>query len=426
MTRQTLPRLGIVFDLGAAGANDVLSAAWGLCDVVFVCDGSLPYVASQMDILREFGTVCDVAGLSRDAATDAVRACELAGVVTFSEFQLRRTADLAQGCGLRFHTPRTARLLTDKLAQREALRRASVPSTRCRAVRSTAEVAEAVAEVGLPAIVKPRHGVGSRDTCRVDTLAECLAAVALLLDDDPASGEGELVVEGFLRGDPSVAGEPWGDYVSVESIVLDGEIQHACVTGKLPFAEPFRETGMFVPATLAEPVVAAVTGLASATIRAVGVRDGATQTELKLTPDGPRVIEINGRLGGYVAEILHRATDFDLVRATMAAALGQRVRIPPLTYRHVAFQYFLAPPPEAGTLVRLDGVEQVRALDGVAHVDIRARPGQRVDWRVGTGGHLGTVYGHAPDHRALAETLRRVDQLVVPHVDTDVGSGRRG
>ena len=43
--------------------------------------------------------------------------------------------------------------------------------------------------------------------------------------------------------------------------------------------------------------------IASMAIKALGVRVGFLHTEIKLTPDGPRIIEVNGRLGGSVAEM---------------------------------------------------------------------------------------------------------------------------
>lgn len=56
-------------------------------------------------------------------------------------------------------------------------------------------------------------------------------------------GDGELfVLEEFLHGADS---GPFGDYVSVESLVLDGIPHHFALTGKFPLAEPFREVGQF-------------------------------------------------------------------------------------------------------------------------------------------------------------------------------------
>ena len=63
--------------------------------------------------------------------------------------------------------------------------------------------------------------------------------------------------------------------------------------------------------------------LATAALRALGVRTGGFHTEIKLTPDGPRVIEVNGRLGGGVPEMLLQASGESLMRLSMRVALGE-------------------------------------------------------------------------------------------------------
>ena len=42
-------------------------------------------------------------------------------------------------------------------------------------------------------------------------------------------------------------------------------------------------------------------------IEALGVSTGCLHTEVKFTPDGPEIIEVNGRVGGGVPEMLERA-----------------------------------------------------------------------------------------------------------------------
>ncbi|HEY0637503.1 MAG TPA: ATP-grasp domain-containing protein [Pseudonocardiaceae bacterium] len=390
----------------------IAAAARPLCDVVFLCDRDRPHVAEHLDSIREHAAVVDITGLGVEQVCAVVADLAPAGVLTFSEYQLALTAEVAAATGLPFHDAAVVRTLVDKLAQREALAAAGVQSTRCVVVTTPEEAVTAVAEVGLPAVVKPRHGAGSQDTCRVADAAEAATVVARFLAG-PA-GRREFVVEELLVGDPAAAGEFWGDYVSVESVVQHGEIQTVCVTGKFRLAEPFRETGMLLPATLAPELAARVVDLERRALRALGVRYGVTHTELKLTADGPRVIEVNGRLGGYVGEILQRAGRFDLAGAAVRVALGLPVRVPPIRWRQLAYQYFLTPPTDRTTLVSLTGVEDVAALPGVRAVDIRATPGQRVDWRAGTQGHLGIVYGTAPDHDSLRTVVQEIESRLRP------------
>ena len=52
---------------------------------------------------------------------------------------------------------------------------------------------------------------------------------------------------------------------------------------------------------------------------------GGSHTEVKLTPDGPRVIEVNGRLGGGIPEMLFQASGESIMRLSMRIALGERI-----------------------------------------------------------------------------------------------------
>jgi biotin carboxylase len=377
-----------------------MAAAYGLCQVVFICDFDRPYTAAVRSSLSELAEVLDVTGQSPQGRRELVQQVAPDGMVTFSEYQLAETARLAAALSLPFHAEEVIPALTDKLVQRQVLAQAGVQATGCMVIRD--DPREALSKVGVPAVIKPRAGAGSLHTTRVDTQEEFLAMTA-------ARPPGvEMIAEQLLGGDPEAAGPFWGDYVSVESVHTPAGSRQVCITGKFALAEPFRETGMLLPATLSEETASAVLALEAAAITALGVRHGITHTEIKLTPDGPRIIEVNGRLGGYVPEILKRATGINLVRAAIQAALGREPTIAEPRYRDVTYQYVLTPPAVTGRLVSMQGLAEVEALPGVRTVAVNARPGQLVDWREGTQGHLGVIYGTAPDHdslRAVAESI---------------------
>lgn len=401
----TLPRVGVLLDFGAASPMSVLAAARGLCEVVFLCDRALPYVASVLDDLAGLAEVRDITG----GSGRPIEGPRLAGIVTFSEAQIRRAADIAQRDGLIHLSPAAAVAVTDKFVQRSLLSEAGLPGPRFRTVSEPGVLPAALAETGLPAVLKPRMGAGSAHTCRVDSLAE---AAGRLREFPP----GAFVVEELLLGDPSVAGPGFGDYVSVESVTVAGQVRHVEVTGKFPLAPPFRETGYVVPSTLSAQWRRAVLTVAEAALRALGVTAGVTHVEVKLTPAGPRVIEVNGRLGGYVADLVRRARRVDLVRLALAAALGRPAEVPEPGYQRCAFQYFLTAPMDASVLRRLDGVDRLSRRPGIHHVEVFRQAGDRLDWRRGTLGYLGIVYGSAGDHDGVRELVAMIDDILVAEV----------
>jgi hypothetical protein len=411
--RENLPRLAVVLDFGSASPLSILAAARGLARIVFLCDRDAPYVAARFDDVRALAPVYDITGRSTAECGNLLDGAGLSGITTFTEHQLIRTAALAHPRGWAFLSPPAAHAVTDKYLQRQQLAAAGVQRTRCRAVPDATELESAVAEVGLPAVLKPRSGAAGARTCRVDSPAEAAARLRDFRTHTDASS-GEFVLEELLIGDAAVAGPGWGDYVSVESVTHRGATRHIEITGKLPLATPFRETGYVVPSTLPEQARRRVLELTSAALDALDVRHGATHVEIKLTPDGPRIIEVNGRVGGYVADLVRRARGYDLIRAALTVALDRPCDPPPAEYRRHTFQYFITPPMDAVAVGRLNGVADLDRWPGVT-VEMFKDTGDELDWRQGTLTYLGIVHGSGGDHRAILDLVDQINRTL--HVE---------
>ncbi|HEY6309428.1 MAG TPA: ATP-grasp domain-containing protein [Streptosporangiaceae bacterium] len=405
---ESLPVAAVVYSTGSAGPAMIARAALGLCEVLFVCDTANPGVGQLIAGMRRRFRVCDISGLDARAAAAALRDEKPAGVTTFSEHCLTQTAQLAAALRLRYPESGVIQTIVDKFAQRSALRAAGIDDTPSTMVRSAAEVHAAAGRIGYPVVVKPRTGSASRCTVRIDGPGQCLNVLAgnqgLAAD---LAGPPAFVVEKCLLGDDSVAGKGWGDYVSVEAAMLDGVHYSIAVAGKLPLAVPFRETGHFIPSTLSAAMESEVTEFASAAVRTLGITDGITHTEVKLTGNGPRVIEVNARMGGHVVDVLMAARGYDLTRAALQVALGRRPD--PVASRRagVGFKCFLVAPQHVGRVRSVCGADETREIPGIAAVDVLAAPGQDLDWRMGNQ-RLGSVEGTAPDHLSLRSVITEI------------------
>jgi hypothetical protein len=400
--------VAVLYDRGAVSPTEIAAAAASL--------GSLIVVLGPSDhaqrMRRFFADTCSaVHDLADPKVIDALRG--VAGITTFSEAGLIPAARLATALGLRGHAAATAHRLTDKRAQRAALRAAGVDATASVLLDDPADWADAVRTVGLPAVVKPVHGVSSRNTVLVEDLATGRAELARVL-----AAEGPVVVEEYLRGAP--VPEPFGDYVSVESVVQDGDRCHLSVTGKLRLAPPFRECGQFWPARLDAATEQAVLTLTDRAVAALGVTTGVLHTELKLTPDGPRIIEVNGRIGGYIADLAARAGGVDLVEVATRIARGDRVDLAPVRPDRVFFQFTTPAPVATGTVAAADRGRELRGVPGITGYHAFVRPGTPVGG-VGTL-DLNLITGDVPDHEALAAVTETIFDTV--SYEFEFGSGR--
>ncbi|HEX6469109.1 MAG TPA: ATP-grasp domain-containing protein [Streptosporangiaceae bacterium] len=334
------------------------------------------------------------------------------GILTFSEPMLRATAELAADLGLPYHELPVVDRLTSKYLQRTRLNDAGVDPTVSVRITAAEQWEPAVREVGLPAVVKPVRGVSSRNTMLIDSVAAGRERIGELL-----RVEGAVVVDEYLPGID--VPDPFGDYLSVESLVQRGVRTHLAITGKLRLAPPFRECGQFWPARLDRTTREGVLALTDQAIKALEVTTGILHTEIKLTPDGPRVIEVNGRVGGYIPELARYAAGIDLVDAGIRIAGGERVDVPELDLDRVCFQFTTPAPVARGVVTRVCDAAAVRAVPGVTAYHPLARPGTEVG---GFGTQdLNLLEGEAADHEALAATV----DLIMDRVEYgfDFGGG---
>jgi hypothetical protein len=85
-------------------------------------------------------------------------------------------AHVRERCTIPGTSARTAYLCRDKVAMKEVLRRAGVPTAASAGVKSVAEARDFVEAVGFPVVIKPRDAAGASGTFRADGPAEFVAA----------------------------------------------------------------------------------------------------------------------------------------------------------------------------------------------------------------------------------------------------------
>ncbi|MEU1465820.1 ATP-grasp domain-containing protein [Streptomyces sp. NPDC005727] len=414
------PLLAIAYDDGAVSPGEVAVALGELGDVVFLVPDTA-HVASMRPVLTRIGEVRDLSGDAR-ADAEAVRQLAPDALVTFSERMIRATAELARSAELPYHSPDTALLLTDKTRQRAALRAAGVDDLRTAPLDSLADWPAAFAHVGLPAVVKPVRGAGSRHTHPVRDEEEALRVLTEIFTDLPPapSGEPRLTLEEMLVGRDRL---PLGDYTSVESLCGPEGVTHLAVSGKFPLVAPFREPGRYWPIQLPEDERLAVLDLVTRALEALGVQHGLTHTEVKLTPDGPRLVEVNGRLGGHVNGLARTSCGVDLVHAAVLQALGRPTGLGPLRPDRVHFQHNGLAPLRPCRLVSVDGAAAVRGMAGISGYRTFVRPDEQLPGGVMTR-ELDVLWGVADTHEEMVRLVR--DALENLHYTFDFTDPRDG
>ncbi|MFF3489370.1 ATP-grasp domain-containing protein [Streptomyces sp. NPDC002701] len=295
------------------------------------------------------------------------------GVLAYMEHHVQTAALLAQHLGLPGSSPQSMAACRDKALSRRLMAEQQVPSARF-VQASSPEAAAAFADLmGYPVIVKPRSQAGSAGVVRADTAAAVRAAFheasRASVMDLHRYGPAGVLVEEYLDGPE----------ISVETAVLGaGRVRILAVTRKLPApANSTQEYGHVVDARdplLHEP---ALIQLIESAVAAHDITLGVLCIEVKLTSAGPRIVEVNGRLGGDLLPVLvRRAMGIELAQVAADLAAGMQPRLRPVLQRAaaVAFAY----PSTSGTLQQLALRTERAQTPGLERMVLTHTPGALV------------------------------------------------
>ena len=350
------------------------------------------------------------------AATALAARTGAAGVVSWTDIGVELAAALAETCGFPGPPVEAAHRARNKHSMRAALRHRPDLIPRFRQVRSHADLVAARAEIGVPAVLKPAGGSGSRSIFQVDADTDLAALFAQAVsttgvDVAPLFGDypGEFVYEERLGGTEH----------SVEGFVHDGTVHIAGITDKWVTEPYFVEVEQVHPTRLPADVRDRAHELTRATVAAIGLDHCAFHLELRALPDGSvKLLEIAARPGGgYItSHLIPMSTGIafhhDLIRIATCAApeLARTVD------RFAGTRAVVSP--VAGRFEGLDGLPDVLSLWGLDHVVLEREIGGRIT--LPPGDVLSAVVASAivrsVSYDDVRDTLRRAVDLLRPRV----------
>lgn len=332
-------------------------------------------------------------------------------LLTFSTFYVTGVAAVARRLGLPTLDPEAARRCHHKHLGRACLARAGLATPAFWVVTSPAEAEAAARAVTYPCVVKPVADSGSVGVRRVDDrdalLAHYRALAARTVNERGQRLSGEVLIESLLVGPE----------FSIETLTLGGATRIIGITQKRLSAPPhFVELGHEFPAELDAQTRAAIATAVQDGLSAMGVDFGPAHTELRVTPDGPVIVEINPRLaGGMIPELVRQATGIDLLRAVLAMARGGEPELTATRDEVAGIRFFTAP--SAGVLREVRGLDEVRGWPGVREARIDRRPGAVVRAPEAATDRLGHVIASGPDRARVLRDLEAALATVEIAVD---------
>jgi phosphoribosylamine-glycine ligase len=319
-------------------------------------------------------------------------------IATLGEHDQDRAAAVGEALGVATHSQETVHLAHRKDAMRARLAQAGLDDTPAEIVADVDALRGFAERNGYPFVVKPVSGLASFGVSVVahgEDLAEAFDKAATAADHGWLRKLG-VFAEGYLEGPE----------FSVEALSEAGEHVVLAITAKYTDPVTRVELGHVVPAPLAGELREQIERLTVGVLDALGVRAGATHTEVVVTAAGPRVVETHVRGGGdEIWELVLGATGIDLLDCQLRQAIGQAVLADVRAALAVprpprAAAIWFATPPPVGELVEVLGGDD----PGDAVIDVAVKPGA-----VFTG--LVSSYSRPASARCAAETAEEAVRL---------------
>jgi len=323
------------------------------------------------DVLPRAGEDAAAVLAQARAYAAACAACHpVAAVIAFLERYVELGAAVGRSLGVPALSAEAARAARDKLLMRQRLAAAGLPQPRFFLVGSGADARRAAADVGGPVVVKPRAGWASLSVVRADDpLAAGAAYLEVAAVCQAKFGTSQVLVEEYVAGAE----------LSVELVRAAGRTHLLSITDKpLPMTGPaFMELEHVTPSQHPVPLQDEVRRLAVLTLDALGIDVGAAHVEMRLGPDGPRLVEAAARPGGNrIPDLVRLSRGADMGEMVLRAHLGEPAAEVPSAVAAAGIRFLLFP--RSGVLRRAAGLDEVRAWPGVVEAECYFAPGAEV------------------------------------------------
>ncbi|MFH9968549.1 ATP-grasp domain-containing protein [Streptomyces mirabilis] len=345
------------------------------------------------DFAQPGQALADITGYGRRIGVQAL--------LTVNEYLTDLAASACAALGLPGNDPERAPAARSKAVMATVFEAGNVTAPRTMIVSDLRELRATAGAVGFPCVVKPADGAGSAGVTMV-TGPEGL---------EPAwhAARAARVMYGLPRDERVLLQEyVGGPEFSVESVTQHGVTTHLCITRKHTTSGTHRvEQGHALPALLPAAAERTLLDQAGRAVAAVGVRNGATHTELVLGTDGRcTVLEIGARLGaGHIGVLIQHALGIDPWRILWDIALGcHPAALTPIRGRYAAVRFLTTP--HAGRLVAVTGLPAVSTT--IPAVRVRVVEGAPVGPATSNRGRLGHVIVTGHDPLAVDEQADRI------------------
>lgn len=300
---------------------------------------------------------------------------------------------------------------TIKSYMRNRLKENHVPIPQYFIVHNETEFLEAVQAIKGDIIVKPADNAGSRGVVLVkknplNGSMEPENVLEIYAYSRGNSRNGTIMVEEFMEGEE----------VSVESMTVNGETTVITITDKMTTPPPyFVELGHVEPSRHPIELQEQIKEVAKQAVSAIRLQNGPAHTEIKLTKDGPKIVELAARLGGdfITSRLVPLSTGVDMVGSSVILATGGRVDLERKWNKGAAIRFI---PGEKGVITNISIPKEMEKSAGVEEIVLYKKVGDLVDGTKSSNDRLGHIIATGRDaEEAFARATDVLNKIKVEY-----------
>lgn len=352
------------------------------------------------DVKKEIISTIDI-----ESVMSAAKKHNIDAIMTLaSDMPIMTVAKVSKKLGLVGVDLDTAIKATNKSKMRESLKSFGVPVPLFYKVDSLDKCIKAVNKIknkGYKCILKPADNSGSRGIVLLPDFNEKTINIAYNYSKNN-SRDKIVMVEEFMEGPE----------VSVETISVDGKCNIIQITDKITTGAPyFVEMGHSQPSQLPDSIKDKIKEITIAANKAIGIISGPSHTEIKITQNGPKIVEIGARLGGdnITTHLTPLSTGVDMVESCIKIALGEKPDIRIKYDKASAIRYF---DQSHGRIKSIRGVEEASKLPGIIQISIIHGKDHIINGIKSSSDRVGFVIGQADDCKGAISTVIKALSLI--------------
>lgn len=269
---------------------------------------------------------------------------------------------LAKHYGCIGEDPEVAFACRSKYHMRKQMNAGGLPIPKFKLCKNYREIVNAVKQIKIPCVLKPIGGHSSygtfmiRDKNDLKTLEKNYRKSIRYLTElskkdikqmaslnkeelkligiqEPVNMITDYLVEEYMEGPE----------ISVDCLTQNGKTTIMGIAEQLRMAPPyFVQIAEKIPFLCDKNLKQQIVRLVKKTIKTIGIKNSPSHTEIILTPNGPKIVEIACRIGAdNIHDAIYHTTGYNLMYESIMIALGFKRNYKIKTKTHTAMQYLL-------------------------------------------------------------------------------------